>query len=311
MDHARFDAMVQRLVSRGSRREVLAGVLSAVLLPASGGTLAKPRNGKGKRRGKGRTRRQRAQAEAVPASCYPGSPCTPGPGKRLVRCDFGGTNVLAGKNVQGSQLGSANLLNANAQGANFTDVQLGGACLVGANLTGATVSSGQLRTTVRCRTVLPNGTIDNTNCNSPTTCCPTCVETGQAGCSLGGQCCETVNCVATPDGKGQCGCLKDPDCPPGQVCCNNRCQACCTDAQCPQCQTCSGGTCVAAPNCGANAAQACCTHTNGGLPDSKGQCVNGDCICYASGTFIEEGCVFEGLKKCCSLCMLCQSKTCC
>ena len=56
-----------------------------------------------------------------------------------------------------------------------TGGNLGGACLADAKLTGAAINaSTNFADAVRCRTVMPDGRIDNSGCNLGTDCCPTC-----------------------------------------------------------------------------------------------------------------------------------------
>ncbi|WP_081851256.1 pentapeptide repeat-containing protein [Bradyrhizobium sp. URHD0069] len=76
---------------------------------------------------------------------------------------------LARAQLQGADLGSAKLINANLIGANLNEAKLASANLTGANLLGASLFKADLTgTTVDqatfCRTLMPNGTTNNTSC---------------------------------------------------------------------------------------------------------------------------------------------------
>jgi hypothetical protein len=78
---------------------------------------------------------------------------------------------LARAQLQGADLGSAKLINANLIGANLSETKLHSADLSGANLLGASLFKADLTGTAVdqatfCRTLMPNGTINNDNCAS-------------------------------------------------------------------------------------------------------------------------------------------------
>jgi hypothetical protein len=76
-----------------------------------------------------------------------------------------------------------------------------------------------LRDAIFCRTIMPNGDINNTGCGAGTACCPICTP---ATCqSLGKQ------CGAWPDGCG--GTLQCGTCEPGLSCKDGRCVVCTPD----------------------------------------------------------------------------------
>ena len=64
-----------------------------------------------------------------------------------------------GSNLSYAQFGYANLNDANLSNADLTGAYMYGANLSGANMTGATLTNIQY-----CHTVMPNGTVNNTNC---------------------------------------------------------------------------------------------------------------------------------------------------
>ena len=193
----RFDTFTRLFSARQTRRAAVAGLLGAsvtgALLGGDADVEAKNK-GKGKSRSKGKEKKRKIKAQAVPANCFiQGCTLTK---SNLSKCDFGGTSTLAGKNLTGFNLSDINLEDGNASGANFTGVNFAKSCLVDANLTGAIINgSTNFSQTKRCRTTMPNGSIDNTGCNKPTTCCPTCIEEGETcGAGIGGSCCPGTIC---------------------------------------------------------------------------------------------------------------------
>jgi hypothetical protein len=246
MDTRSFDRLVRLFGGSATRRASVGVLMASALAGIAHGSEAERSRGKGRRHGKGkgsrsnghgqaRRRNARARAEAVPARCYTGVNCTPGPGKNLNKCDFGGAS-LVGVSVKSANLGYANLTGANATNANFRGANLGGACLVDADLSGANLGGANTAQTIFCRSTMPDGaTIDNSGCDRGTACCPTCIELGAScGGDLGAACCGDRVCTGGPGTPGIC-------CPQGQTNCDgvcvdllrnpNHCTAC--DNVCP------------------------------------------------------------------------------
>ena len=216
MDRRQFDALA-RLVSRTtSRRGALAALLGAgVFGHDAAGPLAKR-----KRRG------GRVNAQAA-SRCYPSRNCTPGPGRIASRCDFSSAN-LRNLNAGGSNLSKSNFTDADLRGAFFGGANLSGACFVGADLTGATLgASVNLRRAIFCNTIMPNGSINVSDCDRGTECCPTCLPATCA--SLG------VECGSWPDGCGggiECGRCPFGDTPACDAGTCVRCDALCDCGSC-------------------------------------------------------------------------------
>ena len=262
MDRLRFDAIARLLATTGSRRRTLGALLGAALLGHTVEALAKPggkRRGNGK--GKNNNRRRKIKAQAVPASCFSGAACIPGPAAYLAKCDFTDSTLLAGVNCSKSNLSDASLLRANASGANFTKANMSRVCFVDADLTGATLAaSTNLLGAVFCRTTMPDGSTSNSGCSKSTKCCQTCIELGNAcGVGIGGSCCGGNVCSG-----GVCSCIlanqactssTDNCCDTDYVCADDNCATplgCCgttgasCSASCDCCGTssCSGGSCT-------------------------------------------------------------------
>jgi len=272
MDRERFDAITRVFAASQSRRSAVGALVTASLVAAlfgrDVGEAAADRGkgkGKGKARsqskGKGKDKKRKVKGQAVPANCFiQGCTLTT---SNLTKCDFGGTSTLKDKKLNGYNLSNINLEDADASGANFTGVNFAKSCLVDANLTGAIINNTtNFSQTIRCRTKLPNGTIDNSGCNKGTTCCPTCIELGDAcGAGIGGACCGGTSCVNgvcvcgpcdvkecqtstcnVVNGVAKCVYASSPDggqgplcTDAGDICCGAKCftGVCCSDAQCP------------------------------------------------------------------------------
>ncbi len=286
MEPTRFDALTRTLATAAaSRRTALTALLAGIIAPwlLAGDGDAKRGKGRNSNRGKGggkgnsrgnrqarrpdnrdRGRGARVRAEAA---CFTGSPCTPGPGKNLGRCDFGGSSALKGKNLTGANLGGANLAKADASGANLSGANLDRACLVDANLTGAKVNgSTNIASAILCRTTMPDRSTSDAGCNKGTSCCPTC---------------DTAH-----------------PCPNGQVCCAGKCVigACCNANDC-ETRTCQNTACVGrqcvyttvsgtpGPNCNT----LCCDGTCGSTSAlCGGMCGN---VCTSQETCCGDKCV--------------------
>lgn len=207
MERSRFDGLARLVFATRtrSRRSALAAIVGAVALgrePA--GTLAK---GRSKRK-----RRVRAQAKttaAIPAAaCYPGgSTCVPGRGKNNSGCDFSSSTAFVDANARGANLSNTNFRDADAYGADFRGANLSGACFVDASLFGAKLgASVNLNGAIFCRTVMPDGSIDDSGCANGAACCPTDAPPPQGGTCRGlynlcglfaGDCCEGLTCTTT------------------------------------------------------------------------------------------------------------------
>jgi hypothetical protein len=115
MDRERFDALARLLATKGSRRATLGAVLGGFWLGETG-VLAKDGRRKGKRRGKDRqngrnTRRKQRVLQAEATGCCSGGRCLLRPGQNLFKCCFEDAE-LAGQNLKGANLGSANFAGA-------------------------------------------------------------------------------------------------------------------------------------------------------------------------------------------------------
>lgn len=319
MDGQRFDFLVQLLGTARSRRATLGALLGAVLGSVSRESPATKRKrrtkakgqGQGTNRGKGgahgkatgKRRRPHARAEAAPARCFTGSPCLPGPGKNLGKCNFADSPTLKNKNLKGANLGSATIARGDASGANLHGANLDMACLVDTILTGAKISgSTNIASAILCRTTMPDGSENNAGCGKGTLCCPTCdavnpCPSGQACCNgrcRAGECCTVDDCEEQHCQTVQCQnrqCVYDdqPDkqpgtqcdiprqccdglcCADGQVCCDGGCQPgnCCSDDECSGVDPiCCGGVCIPGAQC--------CTNGEPGCPPDL-ECVDGTC----------------------------------
>jgi hypothetical protein len=176
MDHNRFDSLARVVFAdrKTSRRAALAAILGTVLLRFD------PSAARTKRRG-----RDRLRAQAAPR-CYPGARCTPGKGKNASGCDFSGSTAFFAGDFRGANLSNSNFTGASLARGDFRGANLSGACLVGANLQGAKLgSSVNLGGAIFCRTLMPNGTFNDDDCDKATNCCPVppppgCEECGDA-----------------------------------------------------------------------------------------------------------------------------------
>ncbi|MFN8594417.1 MAG: pentapeptide repeat-containing protein [Thermomicrobiales bacterium] len=301
MDRDRFDALTRLVGASRSRRSVVGAVVGALLLAPRPDAFADQR----KRRGQsGKDQhRTRTRAEAVPASCFGTGACTPGPGANLAKCDFSEATlsgvVCTGCNFKNASLRGATASNANFKGANFDKT-----CLVDANLTGANLTNANLSSAIFCRTIMPDGSINNSGCAKGTTCCPTCIDEGDAcgngvvgtccggiACAASGICCNAATCASLgkqcgtwPDGCGgtlTCGICTDDEAP---ICVRGTCDTCAAacSADCTFCFTLVGGNTVCGDTAEFQCAVAC---------SSDGDCVGiGDkTSCVYSSTSRESG----------------------
>jgi hypothetical protein len=161
MDRNQFDTLARLVSTRQSRRAALATLLGAAVLRSNpGAALAK----KIKKRGR---------VEAAAANrCYPGTRCTPGPGRNASRCDFAFSTVFRNRDVRGSNLSKSSFRGADLRGADFRGANLSGGCFVGADLLGAKLgSSVNLHKAIFCNTRMPDGSINTSGCDKTTACC--------------------------------------------------------------------------------------------------------------------------------------------
>ena len=200
MDREHFDALTRAFSASGSRRAALAGLLSAAALRHVAPVVAKAKRGESAR-------------VAVPARCYRGANCTPGKGKNTSRCDFSGSTVFFQGDFRGANLSQSNFTGTVLAQADFRGANLSGACLVGANLSEAKLgASVNLDKAIFCRTLMPDGSIEDRDCDKGTACCPTppaicpqgevcapdCIGAPNQICSIfGTPCCNGLACTST------------------------------------------------------------------------------------------------------------------
>ena len=271
MERGQFDALA-RLISRtSSRRTALATLLGVAVLNHETPELLAER--------KNHRRSVAGEATAVARLCYPGGTnCKPGKGKNTSGCDFTNSTALFQGNFRAANLSKSNFSGAQLAQADFRGANLSGACFVKANLRDAKLgASVNLSKAIFCRTLMPDGSINDRDCGGGTTCCPTpticegtacgpddCVPNGDI-CTLlwfGNSCCD--NQVCTPEivpfitscqlpctTQQQCHDL-DPSgtlvCAPNAAACpfiGNCCteKECETDADCPPPTRCGGAIC--------------------------------------------------------------------
>ncbi len=237
MDPLRFDRLSRALAACGPRRGVL-GLLAALPVAGSllpGGRLplqaaalattrkrkkAKDKKGKRKDRSKGKDKqRTNAQAEV----CWRAGACIVKKGANVSQCDLAGYTAPPNLDCTRCNISRANLRGANLSGVNLTAANLSGSCLIDANLTGAIIANTtNLYNAIFCNTTMPNGSVNNSGCESGTTCCSTCTPTTCQ--NLGKSCGEWPDGC---DGTLQCG-----SCGTGQLC---------DDGACPACDVCASG----------------------------------------------------------------------
>lgn len=262
MDGQRFDALARTL---SSRRTAIGGLLSALALVPLDAAARK----KGKHRKGSAKRRVTAQE-----SCWRAGACIVSKGSNVSQCDLAGYTAPNPLDCTRCNLSRANLREADLTGVNFTRANLSGACLVNADFTGATFTNAtNLYGAIFCRTILPDGSTNNSGCGSGTACCPTCVEEGGAcGAGIGGSCCGSAQCT-----NGVCQSCTPANCPsPGTVCgvfpdgCGQTQSCLCGFTATPSC---NNGTCT---SCGALCGGTCRFCAN---------LTNGTTQCYSRGLF--------------------------
>jgi hypothetical protein len=196
MDRNQLDTLARSIAAKQSRRAAVATLLGATLLGRTPDAAARNT----------RRSRVRAQAKAKAKPCYPGTSCTPGKGKNTSGCDFSNSTSFIEKDVRGSNLSNANFTNADAWGADFRGANLSGACFVDATLFGAKLgASVNLGGAIFCRTMMPDGSVDNSGCDKATACCPTTTPPPSGTCDgvfnfcnvLAPNCCDGLVCTPT------------------------------------------------------------------------------------------------------------------
>jgi hypothetical protein len=295
MDSHVFDRIVRTLGTSVSRRAAIGALMAASPLAAIMETTAKKRNrrkanskdknkgGKGRDNDKGKGK-GKGKAKAQAENCWRSGACILRKGANASQCNLAGYTAPPNLDCTRCNISRANLRGADLSGANLTAANLSGSCLIDANLTGAIIANTtNLYNAIFCRTIMPDGSINNSGCGLGTECCAACDAThpclaGQRCCSgrcLTGQCCVAGDCA-------------DQTCR-GKECTNNTCtytnqssgtggtncadpRQCCNGICCPAGQTCCGGS-------------TCCA--NGCNPD--GSCVaacgaGGPCLVFLSST---------------------------
>jgi hypothetical protein len=191
MDHDSFDRLARLLGRDGTRRTVL-GIVFGTTVASAGSIAAKPAR---------RRKRVGTQAASDPKTGLRDCP-NPGPGQNLSKCNFAGQN-LAGKNLRGANLSGAllafaDLCSVDLRGANLHKTDFRGAVLTRADLRGTSLSTANLTDAVLCRTRVPNGTLDDSQCppDASDICC------ADADCDAG-ESCDRGAC-GVPPGGGQC-----------------------------------------------------------------------------------------------------------
>jgi Pentapeptide repeats (8 copies)/RTX calcium-binding nonapeptide repeat (4 copies) len=190
MDTKKFDGLSKAIGTATSRRSLVVGVagggIAALLAATAHGDVAARRGQAEKKR---RTQRhqtsQRVHAQAE--TCWRAGACIPSTGSNVSRCDLAGSTAFKNLNCTRCNVSGANLRGVNLSGADLTRANLSGSCLVDANLTGATINptNTNIYNAVLCRTIMPNGDINNSGCGSGTACCPTSYSGPSGPCVVG------------------------------------------------------------------------------------------------------------------------------
>jgi uncharacterized protein YjbI with pentapeptide repeats len=279
MDRARFDALTRVLAGRPSRRSLLASLFAVALVTDAPDSLKA--NGVASRhrhRHRGTpARRAKVRGEQVPARCYPGKPCVPGKGKNTAKCDFTGSTSFTGADLSSSNLSEANLTGVDATHTSFKSANLSGACLVDAVLRDANLKQATTTGAIFCRTVMPDGSINNAGCARGSACCPTGIVLGNpcgaplGGACLGGSTCQHGVCACPADKPAACNGMCQPCCCAATDCCHNlTCAAgdqwdiC--GAQNQTCQACAVGEVCAGSS---GACQSCASRTGATFCDAR------------------------------------------
>lgn len=262
MDDRHFDALARQL---SSRRTAIGAMLAGLLLPLE--AAAHKRRRDKRRRGRGRRRGNPLGGN----QCWRPGPCVPRIGANVSRCDLEGSTAFNGLNCTGCNVSRANLRGVKARGANFAVANLSGSCLVEADFTGATFArTTNLANAVFCRTIMPDGSLNNSGCGNDSDCCPTCLQQGEAcGAGSTGSCCGDLQCT-----NGTCQACTPTTCASlGNVCgqkadgCGNTITCLCGVTSTPAC---SNGTCTTCSTVCGNSATCGCA----GLTDGSTKCMS-------------------------------------
>jgi hypothetical protein len=161
---------------------------------------------------------------------------------RLIDANLTDVNLDSSSHSKGDFSG-ANLTNVTFRVATFSKVDFSGADLTGADFTGATFADTDFAGAIFCRTIQPNGNVDNSDCDicdnacglcadcddedcTPPDCCPNpegpggiCVDTDTDPLHCGGcgDDCDPDQANACID--GECVCGNEPECSGGETCC--------------------------------------------------------------------------------------------
>lgn len=306
MDGHHFDALAKRISSRRTAiGGLFAGFLGSLEVAAGKGQgkdkgkgnsnkrqgnrhgKAKGR-GKEKGRGKSKSKDKEKSAKAQAEQCWRPGACILKKGANVSRCNLAGYSAPNNLDCTGCNFSRANLRGANLSGANLTKANLSGSCLVDATLSGATTTNTNLYNATFCRTVMPDGSTNNSGCESGAACCGTCTDE-----TCNQTCCDfqCVNVQSDLNHCGTCGTV----CGTEQHCCSGQCRSVQTDPNncgacgndCGQGKGCCGGQCLNTKtdpnNCG----------TCGNVCPAGQVCCNGSCC---------DGCC--GLDGTCGACLV-------
>lgn len=194
MDGAHFDNLARQLSQTSTRRFALGGMLAGLLLP-----LDNAARGKGKQRRRNGKDKKRASIQEEP--CWRPGACIPSKGANVSRCDLTGYTTFPTSDCTGCNLSRTNLSGVSAHDVNFTRANLSSACLVDANFFDATFARNtNLANAIFCRTIMPDGSFNNSGCGSGSACCPTNCG-ASATCGANQYCCDGTcsNCPCGQD----------------------------------------------------------------------------------------------------------------
>jgi hypothetical protein len=196
MDEERFDRL-SRTLARGADRRGALAILAALSAGALTETVDAAR------------RRQRRNARGRLASQAASQCDNPGPGQPLRGCDFSGQDLI-GIDWHSAMLRGAKFVDANLCGADLHSAHLRGADFTGANLTRANLKSSSRGAktdgAIRCRTIMPDGTRDDTGCTGGPVCC-TDADCGERQTCTGNACRCQSGFVRLPNGSCGLRCL--------------------------------------------------------------------------------------------------------